>query len=216
MTCSTPTVAPTAATTTRWVTATVLRVLADMVMREGDWFLAGQLATWTACMLTTEQRVHATTRLCALGFIKHKVSVDAGARVDHYTVTADGAAAIQAAADGHVRKSGPKTTRAANPVRADALTTRLWSLVRLRKIIDSDEAARTLCDAGDQDFERVRATVRKTLRRWELAEALAAGSRLIKRRDAPASSNGNKRYVLVRDSVEPPRWRQAAKQGAAK
>lgn len=202
----------TAATpTTRWVTAAVLQVLADHQYREGHKFLAGQLAAWTAGVLTPEQRVHATSRLCALGFVDHEVFVMNGERVDHYTVTADGAAAIQAAAQGYVRKSGPKGSRSPNPVREDALTTRLWALVRLRKIIDSEDAARTLCDAGEQDFERVRATVRKTLRRWELAEALQAASRLIKRRGDAPSSNGNKRYVLVRDSVEPPRWRQAAK-----
>lgn len=208
MTSSTPTLPG-----TRWVTAAVLRVLADMVLRQGDWFLSSQLATWTDGTLTPEQRVHATTRLCALGFVEHQVKVQDGARVDRYTVTAEGQAAIEAAAQGHQRKSGPKGTRAPNPVRADALTTRLWALVRIRKIVDSEEAARTLCDAGDADFERVRATVRKTLRRWELAEALQAGSRLIKRRDDPVQSNGNKRYVLVRDSVEPPRWRQAVQQG---
>jgi len=215
VTASTPTTTAPTTGATRWVTAAVLQVLADMVLRQGDWFSSAQLALWTDGVLTPEQRVHATSRLCALDFVTHKVVVVDGERVDHYTVTADGAAAIQAAAQGHVRKSGPKGSRAPNPVRPGDLTTRLWALVRLRKIIDSEDAARTLCDAGEQDFERVRATVRKTLRRWELAEALQAGSRLIKRRDDPTTSNGNKRYVLVRDSVEPPRWRQAVNAGKA-
>lgn len=210
MTTSTPTTGA-----TRWVTAAVLQVLADQHYRAGQQFLAGQLAAWTAGVLTPEQRVHASSRLCALGFVTHSVVVLDANRADLYTVTADGAAAIQAAAQGHVRKSGPKGSRAPNPVRAGDLTTRLWALVRLRKIIDSEDAARTLCDAGEQDFERVRATVRKTLRRWELAEALQAGSRLIKRRGDPVQSSGNKRYVLVRDSVEPPRWRQAVNAGKA-
>lgn len=210
MTCSTPTVG----IVTRWVTAAALHALARHTIVEGGCFTAAQLADWTVDDLTPEQRVHATTRLCALGFLHHQVQVRDGQREDVYTVTADGNAAIEAAAAGHVRKSGPKGTRAANPVRSDALSTKLWALVRLRKVIDSDSAARTLCNAGEDDFNSVRATVRKTLRRWELAGALQAGSRLLKTRDDPMHSNGSKRYVLVRDSVDPPRWRQVLKAAA--
>lgn len=210
MTCSTPTISP----ATRWVTAAVLHALARHTIVEGGCFTATQLADWVP-ELTAEQRVHATTRLCALGFVRHQVQVISGQREDVYTVTADGNTAIEAAAQGHVRKSGPKGTRQPNPVRDDALSTKLWALVRLRKVIDSDSAARTLCNAGDDDFDRVRASVRKTLRRWELAGALAAGSRLLKTRTDPTHSNGSKRYVLVRDSVQPPRWAQAVKAAQA-
>lgn len=194
---------------TRWVTAALLEVLARHCIVEGGTVTAGQLADWTAGTLTPEQRVHATSKLCALEFFTHGVKLQGGERVDVYTLTAAGAAAVAAAEGGHVRKSGPKGARAPNPVDPDALSSKLWRLVRLRKIVDSDSAARTLCDAGDDDFERVRATVRRTLRRWEQAGALSAGSKLIKRRDDPVTSNGSKRYVLVVDSVEPPRWRPA-------
>lgn len=192
---------------TRWVTAALLEVLARHVIVEGGCVTARQLADWTAEVLTPEQRVHATSRMCALEFFTHHMALEDGDRADVYTLTAAGAAAVASAAGGYVRKSGPKGSRKPNPVDPDALSTKLWRLVRLRKVVDSDSAARTLCDAGEDDFERVRATVRRTLRRWELAGALTAGSRLIKRRDDPASSNGNKRYVLLVDSVEPPRWR---------
>lgn len=198
---------------TRWVTAAALAALAARGLRQGGTFTADELATWTAGTLTPEQRVHASSRLCLLAFVQHEVRLVSGQRVDTYTVTAEGHAAIDAARLGHVRKSGPKGTRAPNPVREDDLATRLWALVRLRKLIDSDSAARTLCDAGDDAaFERTRATVRKTLRRWELAGALLASARLVKRRDDPVSSNGNKRYVLVEpSSPTPPRWRQVVK-----
>lgn len=206
--------APTSATfgATTWVTAIALRALAERTIVEGGMFTAEQLGEWTQGALTREQRVHASSRLCALLFVAHQVRIIDGQRTDCYTVTPEGAAAIEAAALGSIHKSGPKGSRKPNPVKPEALATRLWHLVRVRKVVDSDSCARTLCTAGDEEFERVRATVRRTLRRWELAGALQAGSRLVKRRDDPATSNGSKRYVLVKDSgPTPPAWRQALK-----
>lgn len=202
---------------TTWVTAAALRALAERTIVEGGMFTAEQLGEWTQGALTREQRVHASSRLCALGFVRHQVRIIDGQRTDCYTVTPEGCAAIEAAAQGIEHKSGPKGGiggggRKPNPVKPEALATRLWHLVRVRKVVDSDSCARTLCTAGDDEFERVRATVRRTLRRWELAGALQAGSRLVKRRDDPATSNGSKRYVLVKDSgPTPPAWRQALK-----
>lgn len=193
--------------TTRWVTAEVLLVLAMRAYKARDQFAAGQLAAWTARTLTPEQRVHASSRLCALGFVKHRVVIVGADRVDMYTVTAEGEAAILAAQQGHVRKSGPKTTRGPKAVDPHAFSTRLWDLMRLRKMLTPLEAAETLCDAGDGDFEKRRATARKCLRRWCNAGALAEGARRV---GAVGSSNGDKRYVLLKDSVQPPRWRKPA------
>lgn len=195
-----------------WVTAAALLALAEHTIVEGGMFTAGQLAEWTAGTLSDTQRVNASSRLCALGFVRHQVRLLDGERTDCYTVTAEGCAAIEAAALGSVRKSGPKTTRQPNPVKPEALATRLWNLVRVRKIVDSDAAARTLCTAGEQEFERVRATVARTLRRWELAGALQAGAKRVKTEGQAPTSNGAKRYVLVKDTgPTPPAWRQALK-----
>lgn len=196
-------------TTIRWVTATVLRELGLRAQHPGAKFTASELATWTEGTLTHEQRVHASSRLCALKFVEHGVAVVDGQRHDVYTITTDGWAAMQAAVGGHVRKSGPKGTRKPNPVNPESLAARLWSLVRLRKIVEVDAAAQTLCMAGDDDYARVHATVARTLRRWELCGALQAAAKRVKR--DVARSNGTKRYVLVRDSLEPPRWRPAIK-----
>lgn len=201
----------------RWVTATALKELGLHVHRTGAVVKATELAEWTSSTLTHEQRVHASSRLCALRFLQHSVVIIDGQRHDVYTVTAEGLAAMQAAVAGHVRKSGPKGSRAPNPTNPEALATRLWHLVRLRKVIEVDTAAETLCDAGDDDYARVRSTVARTLRRWELAGALTAGAKRVRRAGDSATSNGAKRYALVRDSVEPPRWRpivKAAAQGA--
>lgn len=195
-----------------WVTAAALLALAEHTIVEGGMFTAGQLAEWTAGTLSDTQRVNASSRLCALGFVRHQVRVLDGERTDCYTVTPEGAAAVEAAALGSIRKSGPKESRKPNPVKPEALATRLWNLVRVRKIVDSDAAARTLCTAGEQEFERVRATVARTLRRWELAGALQAGAKRVKTEGQAPTSNGAKRYVLVKDTgPTPPAWRQALK-----
>lgn len=193
----------------RWVTATVLRELGLRAQRPGAKFTATELAAWTAGTLSQEQRVHASSRLCALKFVQHSVAVVDGDRHDVYTVTPDGWAAMQAAVGGHVRKSGPKGTRKPNPINPDSLAARLWSLVRLRKIVEVDTAAQTLCDAGDDEYARVHETVARTLRRWEQCGALQGAAKRVKR--DVARSNGTKRYVLVVDSLEPPRWRPALK-----
>lgn len=197
----------------RWVTATALRSLAALVFKRGQVFTGSDLAGWTPT-LTAKQRSHATARLCALGFVTHEVKVlridGHDQRADVYTVTAEGAAAIDAAGDGKVRKSGPKGQRAANPVPQTALVSRLWALLRIRKALDVDSAAQLLCDAGD-DYQRVRDSVRKYLRRWCNAGSLAESARRVGPR---GHSNGVKRYVLITDAQTPPAWRQIAK-GAA-
>lgn len=198
-------------TNIRWVTAVVLRELGLRVQRPGAKFTATELAGWTEGQLSHEQRVHASSRLCALAFVEHGMALIDGDRHDVYTVTDDGWAAMQAAVAGHVRKSGPKGTRKPNPVDPDSLAARLWQLVRLRKIVETETAAQTLCDAGDDDFARVRATVARTLRRWELCGALQGAAKRVRRSGQAATSNGAKRYVLVADSLEPPRWRPALK-----
>lgn len=198
---------------TRWVTATALQALAAQRLKAGAEFTAGELDYWTRSTLTRDQRVHASTRLCALGFVKHSVQVTGGnqIRVDVYRVTLEGAAAIEAAGQGHMHKSGPKGCRAPNPVQPQALATRLWNLLRLRRMLDSDSAAQLLCDAGSGDFKRVQATVRRTLARWATTPHVSEAAKRVAVPGQAPTSNGCKRYVLVQDSLEPPRWRQQAR-----
>lgn len=202
---------------TTWVTAEVLKTLSARTpaLTAGSQFTSFDLAEWTAGALTPEQRVHASSRLCALDFLRHSVELIKDAqRADVYRVTLAGAAAIEAARTGHVRKSGPKGERAPNPVKPNAFATRLWHLLRIRKMLTPAEGAELLTDAGDDPtaYERRRATARKCLRRWCDAGALTESARRI---GPSGHSNGDKRYVLIVDSVEPPRWRQAAKAAKA-
>jgi hypothetical protein len=197
----------------RWITAAALSALADNgVTRAGLTFTADNLAGWTRGTLRTTQRVDASSRLCALGFVKHSqvrelVRGQQCRQIDVYTLTAEGAEAVKAAAAGHVRKSGPKGSRKANPIDQQALTSRLWQMVRIRKIVDSDVAARLLCDAGDEEeFRRMRDSIRRYLRRWANVGSLAESVRRVHSDGAGTTSNGSKRYVLVIDSPEPPKW----------
>lgn len=192
----------------RWVTATVLAALAQRHLVAGSEFTAPMLAGWVQPPLTTEQRVHASSRLCALGFLRHRMVVEGDDRLDIYTLTPDGQVAVEAAAAGQVRKSGPKGSRKPNVPSPDAFSTRLWNLMRIRKMLTPAEGAELLGNAGDEDFERRRATARKCLRRWANAGALQES---VRRVGGGGQSNGDKRYVLVKDSTLPPNWHQANK-----
>jgi len=186
---------------TRWVTAAVLQALATQQLVQGDVFSVRQLDDWLAGAITAEQRVHATTRLCALGFLRHRTRIVDGARVDGYTLNAEGAAAVREAAAGKVRKSGPKAPHGKrHALDPQSLSARLWALLRMRRMLDADSAASTLCDAGD-DFERTRASIRRYLRRWADAGAVQESARRI---NAQGTSNGLKRFVLVADAPQPP------------
>jgi DNA-binding PadR family transcriptional regulator len=200
----------------RWVTAVVLATLADHQLGAGAEFTAPSLAQWTARELTPAQRVHASTRLCALGFVTHSVEIDAQhMRVDSYRITPAGAAAIAEAAAGHVRKSGPKGTRKANPVDPGAMASRVWHLMRQRGKLDADEAAQLLCDAGDpKRYASSRGTIQRYLRRWTQAGFLTESAKRVGG-DGP-QSNGFKRYVMTLDNgPTPPAWRQILKAQAA-
>jgi hypothetical protein len=209
---------------TTWVTATVLMTLARQgLMNPGQEFTGSWLRSATRGQLTTEQRNNATSRLCALKFLAHRITCDPE-REEHYKLTIDGAEAVRAAAGGHVRKSGPKNgRRASGPAGVETLAGRTWQAVRARKAVDAESLAALLCDAGD-DFDRVRDNIARYLRRWELAGALARGARRVRDAGAAKQSNGSVRYVLVKDSANPPVWgpvlrqRKAAEaaQGAAR
>lgn len=203
---------------TMWVSATVLQLLASRQLNHaGAQFTADDLVAWLGDRLTKPQRLKATSRLCHLAFLSHAVRVsDDRARTVHtYTVTADGAVAITEAGKGAVLKSGCKGTRKANTLKPDSLVMRLWALVRLRTIVDSESAAQTLCDAGTGNFKVAQANVQRHLRRWAAAGALTESARRVQ---IPGSNTGAKRYVLVdswKGSTHPPAWRQIALQRAA-
>lgn len=195
-----------------WVTATMLQTLAEHEHEAGGVLTAATLRAWTAGRLSPVQYGHATAKMCALGFFLHRPRVINGERVDTYVLTDDGIAAIDAACSGAVRKSGPKVSRKPNPVDPQSLTARLWQLMRVRRMLDTETATHTLCDAGDPaEFERRRETVRRTLHRWASAGAIAESARRVNLPGQAATSNGCKRFVLVVDTPLPPAWRRSGR-----
>lgn len=190
---------------TRWVTAAALRALAGQPLLPGASFSSSDLDEWLAGALDVEQRQHATTKLCELGFVTQRWQLVKGERVSLYTLTSEGAAALAGTRTGQERKSGPKVGRRGNPPSPDQFSARLWQLLRMRRMLTPREGATLLCDAGS-DIDKARKTAAKCLNRWAKAGAVEAGKRRVRAPDAPPSSNGDKRYVLVIDRVDPPTW----------
>jgi hypothetical protein len=76
---------------------------------------------------------------------------------------------------------------------------RLWSLLRIRNVLDASEAASTLCDAGDERaFAKARVTAARYLARWCLTGDLALSER--------RGPNNSHRYVLADDKAAPSTW----------
>lgn len=79
-----------------------------------------------------------------------------------------------------------------------ALSTRLWALLRLRKVLTSEEGAETLIDAGSRDFAAAQKQIAGYLRAWArlVPDHVQVGARPV---------NGAKRYVMVKDGgANPP------------
>lgn len=167
----------------RWVTSAALRALARIAPAEGDTFTRDQLAEAMG-----EPPRSSTRKLAALQFITAQRVVQQGVAGVTYAVTAEGAAAIAAAAVGQVLTGGGTTMHAAQP---GTLRWRLWSLLRVRRSLDGEEAASVLCDAGDARYVSKRGRINEYLRRWAEAEVLQLS--------AAKLPKGRKRYVLVND-----------------
>ena len=163
---------------TRWVTAAVLQALAAQEAAKGTVFTAGQLDGWLGGALTPEQRVNATTRLCALGFLTHSVRFGYRGRNDEYRLTADGAAAVAEAAAGQVRKSGPKAAHGKrHALDPQSLSARLWALLRMRRMIDAE--ARPARCAMPAAPTTARASRSAATRRWADAGAVQESARRV-------------------------------------
>lgn len=190
---------------THWVTSTVLLAMAERKLKKGDSFTSNDMRQWAPAFRNEPSRKTAAATLQAFGFVTHRMALEGSANtVAHYTLTAEGQAALEAAALGHQRKSGPKgphTAERAAP-RPTSFVARLWSLLRARKMVDSETAASTLVDAGE-DVAVAQKTAQRYLRRWEIAGAVQE-SRL-------RTASNCKRYVLVKDRLTPPNWTSADK-----
>jgi len=175
----------------RWISAAALAALAaHRKTRAGATFTIEQLRAWDPA-LRGPKAAHATDKLKRMEFIR---SVTPG----QYVLTGDGAAAVQAAAQGHVLRSGqhgPKN----RPPDAASFAARLWALLRARRVIDSGTAAATLVDAGN-DVAAAETRAQAYLRKWERAGLVTSSARRL--------PGGRKQYVLIKDTPHPPCWEQ--------
>ena len=183
----TPAKAAAVADNPRWVTSVVLRALVGLAPKSGDQFATEALAQATP-NLGAVRRQRAVKKLLDLGFIAYRRKLAGTVTRSIYTVTADGAAAIQSAAQGAMLMAGQRSPR---PVAAGSLRARLWHLVRIRKVIMADEAVQLLADAGDPAYVSKRNKANECLRAWAANGVLQLG--------AKRGPRGQKQYVLVAD-----------------
>lgn len=171
----------------RWVTSIALRALVKLAPKKGDRFTVAALASHTAD-LPAVRRQRAITKLLGLGFITYKRHLVGGGAESVYTVTADGAAAIAAAGQGAMLMAGAHCTKPASP---GSLRSRLWALMRIRKVLDAEEAVQLLANAGDPAYISKRNKANECLRRWYQAGVLQLSAKV--------GPRGQKRYVLPAD-----------------
>lgn len=196
-----------AAADPRWVTSALLRALVDLAPQAGSTFTMPQLAG-ALPDLPAVRRQRGITKLLALQFITYRRQLVEGVSTCVYSTTPDGAAAIAAAGQGAMLMAGAHQPK--QPAKG-TLRHRLWALLRIRKVLDADEAVKLLADAGDPAFISKRNKANEHLRRWAQAGAVQVSAKV--------GPKGQKRYVLLADSPEVPAFitpiaaAQAGKQG---
>lgn len=193
----------------RWTSAAVLVALAARGLGKGDTFTSTQLRAWVPGLREGNRFKRAMATLEANQFFSYRMHTEPGNAQSHavYTVTPTGAEAIKAAASGAMRKSGPKGPHGKDRVvPPSTFAARLWALMRARQMLDTETAAATLVDAGD-DVAKAAKTAQRYLARWTSTGALAVSKQRM--------PGGCKRYVLLKDSPMPPAWTEKAKARAA-
>ena len=189
---------------TRWVTSAMLAALAARSKAKGDTFTSVNMREWVPALQTGTKCRNAAEKLLKLRWVTLKAIADkaAGSTYSQYTITAAGAAAIAAVASGKPHKSGPKGPHKVS--RTPGNTTfiaRLWALMRARGMLNSQDAASTLVDAGG-DVKKAADYAQRCMAHW-VAVGAVAESRV-------RETNGCKRYVLVKNTPTPPEWTATA------
>lgn len=146
--------------------------------------------------LSGKQVANACAKLETHGYLAREKFSDASIKPGCYLLTALGQTALE---EGAKLMSGPKTAHGKPKIRIDSLRDRAWRTLRIRRKASVPELVGLLLDAGVDDATTQRATnnLQKYLRYLARAGYLAD-----MRREAPQSltSNGAKRYLLVRDT----------------
>ena len=146
--------------------------------------------------LERKQVINACEKLVTHGFLIRQTYSDGKVKPGKFRLTDEGRIALEAGAN---LKSGPKKPSGKARDTAGSLREKVWRLLRIRQKASVPEVVGLLCD-GEATAKTIEATtnnVQKYLR------ALRATGYLIEMRREPGSkptSNGFKRYLLVRDT----------------
>lgn len=146
--------------------------------------------------LERKQVINACDKLVAHGYLVRRTYSDGKVKPGKFLLTPEGRIALEAGAN---LKSGPKGPSGKARDTAGSLREKVWRLLRIRQKASVPEVVGLLCDgeATAKTIETTTNNVQKYLR------ALRATGYLIEMRREPGTkptSNGFKRYLLVRDT----------------
>ena len=154
-----------------WFIPLALVALARNMGKRPRPFTAAQLLAWEPALKRTPTVMTALRLLRHAGLLRHPpapVAVD-NRNPTLWQLTPAGAEAARAAMLQAASQARAATiTKINQRPRPGTLGPRLWSLLRIRQTLTSDEAAGVLADAGD-DVVALQRNVNKYLRQWHKA-----------------------------------------------
>lgn len=176
-----------------WVSQAVMDAVQELACPKG---CVKHTAIVKHTRLKSRQVADACAKLAEHGYLKREVYSDDTVKPGCYHLTTLGRTAL---AEGRKFASGPKGPTGKVRTRPDGLRDRAWRLLRIRRKASVPEIVGLLLDAGSDsdDIKRAENNLSKYLR-----PLVRAGYLTEMRREAPQSttSNGAKRYFLVRDT----------------
>jgi len=147
--------------------------------------------------LKARQVADACAKLVSHGYLERQLYADDTVKPGCYRLTALGQAALE---EGAKLISGPKAPTGKPKVVVNSLRDRAWRVLRIRRKASVPELLGVLLDAGTEegDIRRAQNNLQKYLRFLCRAGYLSE----MRHREAPQSStsNGAKRYLLLRDT----------------
>jgi hypothetical protein len=181
----------------KWVSQAVMAAVLELACPKGCVKLA---AIVKHTSLKSRQVANACALLTEHGYLKREVYTDDTVKPGCYHLTSLGRTAL---AEGAKLTSGPKGPNGKVRPRPDGLRDRAWRLLRIRRKASVPEVVGVLLDAGSDgdDIKRAENNLAKYFR-----QLMRAGYLMEMRREAPQSltSNGAKRFLLLRDTGELP------------
>lgn len=168
-----------------WFIGATLRAIARNVPTTTTLFTAVDVARWDEALTGQPGMARMAFEVMGRHGMIEKVDPPAGAlgKVEQrYTLTVKGLGTCRA-----VLQAQP-----GNAPDPEALSNRLWALLRARRTLTSDEAASTLIDAGSRDFHKAQDQIGGYLRAWSrlVPDAVQVSAKRV---------GGCLRYVLVKD-----------------